>query len=226
MSAVLHMPSFTSSSYGLHDKNESFSPTFTSVNGRSSLSPTDEQKPPIAAGPKPWTPMPRPPGNSYHSPSSDSNASTVSSGDGSPDSPNKRRRSGSEEDDHFRPSPEGAVTASRQLPRPFQSTGRAGTAMEPPQQRNLPPLSRLETERRWATEPREMPHNNYQEFQRREPHPAEPFRAVSPTRMPGTSDPNELEDPTATEVTRAGVQVELKKRKRVCFLDILCSLTS
>lgn len=209
-----HMPAFASS-YGLHDKNESFSPAFTSVNGPSSLSPTDDQKPPIATGTKPWTPVPRPSGNSYHSPSSDSSASTVSSGEGSPDSPNKRRRSASEEDDHFRRSPDEAVTASRQLPPPYQTTGRAGTTMEPPPQRSLPPLGRPETERRWATEPREMSHNTYQDFQRREPRPTEPFHAVSPTRMHAKTDLNELEDANATEVTRAGVQVELKKRKRV-----------
>ncbi|KAF1940187.1 trimeric LpxA-like protein [Clathrospora elynae] len=210
MSAVLHMHAFNSAPYG---------PAFTSVNGRSSLSPIDEQKPPpLATEATNWSPVSRPAAEiAYHSLSSESSISTASSGEKSPETPNKRRRSVSEEEDRLQRSPDETAAAPRQLPRPYLPANRDGlTSMEAPQ-RNLPPLTRPEGERRWATEPRELPHNSYQEFQHREPRPERlnnGMLPISPTRMDRVGESLEMDDTNAMEVTRAGVQVELKKRKR------------
>lgn len=91
--------------------------------------------------------------------------------------------------------------------------------MENPQHHTLAPLDRPEAERPWATEPREMPHNGYQDRQHRQPHPAETVHNGLPpgprAYMSTTGSPNGLEEERMTEMTRAGVQVELKKRKRV-----------
>ena len=88
--------------------------------------------------------------------------------------------------------------------------------MDAPQQRSLPPLGRPDAERRWQTEPRELPHTGHQHFEHREPRPTDPIRNGMPPDAHGPMDStteNELDD--STEVTRAGVHVELKKRKRV-----------
>ena len=201
MSAVLHMTAFNSAPHG---------PAFTSVNGRSSLSPTEDQKTAIAAISSTWSPVSRDPEKTHHSPSSDSSSSTVTSGDRSPESPNKKRRTVSEEDNCARQSPDEVTAGSRQLPRPFQLSG-----MENPQP------SRPESDRRWATEPRELHQQPYSrhDFQHREPRPTEP---ISNGKLSATHDDDspEPEDANATELTRAGVQVELKKRKRVSLLTL------
>jgi hypothetical protein len=186
-------------------------PAFTSVNGRSSLSPTEDQETAIAAISSTWSPVSRDPEKTHHSPSSGSSSSTVTSGDRSPESPNKKRRTVSEEDDCARQSPDEVTAGSRQLPRPFQLTG-----METPQPRSqAEQLSRPESDRRWATEPRELHQQPYSrhDFQHREPRPTEP---VSNGKLSASHDDDspESEDANATELTRAGVQVELKKRKR------------
>jgi hypothetical protein len=205
MSAVLHMTAFNSDSHG---------PAFTSVNGRPSLSLTEDQKPLIAAQSTTWSPSSQGPEQGYHSPSSDTSSSTVTSGDRSPESPNnnKRRRSATAEDKCAARSPENITAPSRQLPRPFQLTN-----MENPQQRSqTDTMSRPESDRRWQTEPRELhqQHYNHHDFQHREPRPTEPFPNDKPSAADDLDSP-EQEDTNATEVTRAGVQVELKKRKRV-----------
>ena len=90
--------------------------------------------------------------------------------------------------------------------------------MENSQQHVLAPLDRSEAERRWATEPREVPHTGYQELQHRQPRPTEPVHNGMPSvphAYMGASSPNGMEEERTTEMTRAGVQVELKKRKRV-----------
>jgi hypothetical protein len=210
MSTVLHMPAFNSAPHG---------PAFTSVNGRLSLSPPDDQKPSVAAKSSTWTMVSPDPEPNHHSPDSDTSASTVSSGDKSPDSsdktrsspenPNKRRRSGSEEEAYSQHSPDQTTAGPRQLPPPYQPLNR-NTAMsiEAPQLPSLPPLGRPDVERRWQTEPRELPHATHH-FQPREPRPTEPTRN-------NAMSPESREIIEATEFTRAGVQVELKKRKRVC----------
>jgi len=88
--------------------------------------------------------------------------------------------------------------------------------MDAPQQRSLPPLGRPDPERRWQTEPRELPHTAHQHFEHRDPRPTDPIRNGMPPDAHGSIDTTaetELDD--STEVTRAGVHVELKKRKRV-----------
>ncbi|RAR02992.1 maltose o-acetyltransferase [Stemphylium lycopersici] len=202
MSTVLYMPAFNTAPHG---------PAFTSVNGRSSLSPTDEQRPPVVAKSSTWSPPARDQDTSNHSPRSDSSASTVSSGDRSPENANKRRRSTSVEESVARRSPDEAVASSRRLPHPYQPVNRDTlSAMEAPQQRSLPPLGRLDVERRWQTEPRELPHTGHQHHvEHLERRPTEPVRSSL-----GSIVELEQDDTSATEVTRAGVQVELKKRKR------------
>jgi hypothetical protein len=208
---VLHMPAFNTAPHG---------PAFTSVNGPSSVSPTEDQKPPIVAKSSTWSPASRGPETSYHSPRSDTSPSTVSSRDRSPESVNKRRRSASEEETILRRSPGELVAGSRQLPNPFQSVSRDThtTTMDAPQQPSLPPLGRPDAERRWQTEPRELPHTGHQHFDQREPRPAESARPSVPSDTHariGSAGETDPDDANTTEVTRAGVQVELKKRKRV-----------
>ncbi|KAH6875339.1 maltose O-acetyltransferase [Alternaria rosae] len=215
MSTILHMPAFNSAPHG---------PAFTSVNGRLSLSPPDEKKTAVAAKPAAWSPVSPDPEPQHHSrsPESDTSSSTVGSGDRSPDSsdktrsspenPNKRRRSGSEEDAYGQHSPDQKTAGPRQLPLPYQPLNRNTTlSMEAPPLPTLPPLGRPDAERRWQTEPRELPHAAHQHFQHREPHPIEHTRTndMSPESQSLSRDMIE-----ETEFTRAGVQVELKKRKR------------
>lgn len=216
---MLHMPAFNPAPYGLKDKTaDSFAPAFTSVNGRMSVSPTNEHKPAVSGGATTWSPVSRPPENGYRS-SSNSASPTISSGDVSPDSPNsKRRRSHSIEHNHVRLSPDDSAAASKHHPAHHSTARDEKLSMEAPQQRNLPPVERPDAERRWATEPRELPHNGYQELQHREPRPTEPAHSalppVSHVSMGPMSDSNGHDDTSPTELTRAGVQVELKKRKR------------
>ncbi|KAI0584538.1 WbbJ Acetyltransferase [Pyrenophora tritici-repentis] len=202
MTTVLRMPAFNSAPHG---------PAFTSVNGPSSVSPTDEQKPDIVAvKSNTWSPPSRAVDTTYHSPSSTS-PPTLASGDGSPDGSNKRRWSISENDHLVK-----VHSPDRQLPPPYPSAARAPlTSMEAPQQRSLPPLARPDPERRWQTEPRELPHAGHQHFEHREPRPADPIRNGIPPDAHGPIDSTTENDVDhSTEVTRAGVHVELKKRKR------------
>lgn len=222
MSTVLHMPSFSSSPYGLPEKNvESFAPAFTSVNGRSPTSPpTNEQRLPFPVVNANRTSVSRAPDHVYRS-STSSASPTSSEGDKSPTSPNKRRHSDSEEDSYVQISPIDA-TAGRYSSTQYQS-GKL-PSMENPQHRTLPPLDRLEAERRWATEPRDMPYNGYQELQPREPRPTEPQTtesrsteprsAVAQGPMGNVSELHDHEQTNVVDATRAGVQVEPKRRKR------------
>ncbi|KAI4714518.1 hypothetical protein J4E89_000198 [Alternaria sp. Ai002NY15] len=209
------MPAFNSAPHG---------PAFTSVNGRLSLSPPDEKKPAVAAKPSAWSPVSPDLEPKHHSrsPESDTSSSTVGSGDRSPDSsdktrsspehPNKRRRSGSEEDAYGQHSPDQRTAGPRRLPLPYQPLNRNTTmSMEAPPLPTLPPLGRPDAERRWQTEPRELPHAAHQHFQRHESRPIEHTRTndMSPDSQSLSRDMIE-----ETEFTRAGVQVELKKRKR------------
>jgi hypothetical protein len=90
-------------------------------------------------------------------------------------------------------------------------------SMEAPQLPSLPPLGRPDAERRWQTEPRELPHASHQHFQHREPRPTEPARSNDMSPESHSMSRDMVEE---TEFTRAGVQVELKKRKRVRPLSL------
>ncbi|CBX92088.1 hypothetical protein IAQ61_000276 [Plenodomus lingam] len=222
MSTVLQVQPFSSSPFGLREKNiESFAPAFTSVNGRHSSSPpsTDLKSTP-SIGAAAWSPSaPRPQNGSD---SSGNSVSPTMTGSASPDSPNKKRRSEPREDEYARPSPDQPVGPTKQQIVPYQPVAppQSGHASkEDTHHRTLPPLERSDMERRWATEPRDLPQNGYQDMQRRETRPAEPTHNPGPSNPPHAlvkvmSDPH-YEDEHAREIARAaGIQVELKKRKR------------
>ncbi len=228
MSKVIHMPAFNPTPYGLKEKAaESFAPAFTSVNGRNSMSPTNDQNSAATRGGAPtWSSVSRPLENGYQS-SSSSASPTISSGETSPkstNSNNKRRRSVSE-DHHHTHSPESTSTSATRPQPIYQPTGPLSglLTMENSQHRNLPlPAPPApEAERRWVIHPREPSNASYQETQQHEARPTSSAHNDGPSTAHGSmgtmSDPNGHEE---TEVTRAGVHVELKKRKRVSFLQI------
>ncbi|KAI8930590.1 hypothetical protein NX059_012200 [Plenodomus lindquistii] len=139
----------------------------------------------------------------------------------SPESPNKRRRSVSPHAEYTRKSSENSTMPARHLltsyPQgaPHQS---AHPSKDSTQQRTLPSLERSDIERRWATEPRELPQNAYQDVQRSDVRPTEPLHNGGSSN-PAHSIMNVLsetnyDDEHARELARAGVQVHVKKRKR------------
>ncbi|KAJ4365007.1 hypothetical protein N0V83_008623 [Neocucurbitaria cava] len=211
------MPAFNPTPYGLKEKNaESFAPAFTSVNGRTSISPiSNEAKPTQPTEPAAWS---QPLDNGYRS-SSDSVSPTISSGNRSPESLSKRTHAEFDEDSQARRSPADSGSGRGHPSGPYHPMSREETPrMEHPQQHTLAPLDRSEAERRWATEPREMPQNGYQDLQHRQPRPTEPVQnslpPVSYASMGPMGSPSSRDEERVTETTRAGVQVELKKRKR------------
>lgn len=91
--------------------------------------------------------------------------------------------------------------------------------MDHPRDLTLPPIDRREPERRWNTEPLEVPYKSYQ--QESKPRSTvdlgdkiTPSVPSSHTPRPVIDDLNEPEREGTMETTRAGVQVEMKKRKR------------
>ncbi|KAF2849016.1 maltose O-acetyltransferas-like protein [Plenodomus tracheiphilus IPT5] len=221
MSTVLQMQTFTSTPFSLREKNiDSFAPAFTSVNGRNERTPpSHDPKPTLSTGATTWSPSARRPEDDHRS-TGDSASPTMSDG-GSPDSPNKRRRSDPGEDGYARPSPDGPAGPAKHHVATYQPVAlhQGGPpSKENAQQRTLPPLERADIERRWATEPRELPQSAYQEMQRHDNRPTEPFQKGGPSNPTHSllnvlSEPN-YDDEHAREMARAGVQVELKKRKR------------
>ena len=148
-----------------------------------------------------WGPVPRDPSSR---PASHSISPTMTSGDRSPDSPFKRKRSHSPEDQRPRGS-------SREWPTP---AGPSPTVSYPeqrpslePHQRTLPPIDRLQPERRWTADPTE-----YLEHHHHDPRPLEPPHHMPPSHM---SDPNEYEE-GATDQHRMDQHPDQKKvgRKR------------
>lgn len=207
---MLHMPSFSSSPYGMPEKKvESFAPAFTSVNGRSPTSPPKEQKLPFPVNTA-RSPVSRAPDNEYRSPDG-SDSTSSSSHSESPTSPNKRRRADSEEDGYVKVSPDSA-TAPNYPPTQYHS-GKL-PSMETTQQRTLPPLERSEAERRWATEPRELSHSAFHELQPREARPTEPASSGPQGPILNASELNGHEQSINPEMIRPGMQGEPKRRKR------------
>ncbi|KAF2018058.1 hypothetical protein BU24DRAFT_164138 [Aaosphaeria arxii CBS 175.79] len=150
--------------------------------------------------------------------------------DGSPQSPGKRKRSKSTEISSPYPSPTGDSTQSRQHRLDSyasasrddspQSISQARPVMEPPIQRTLPPMDVAERDRAW---PPQESHNrspeSYPDPQYRDPRAMEPNREPNREPHPGTIPQSngstiESERSSTTEITRAGVQVDPKKRKR------------
>lgn len=211
MSTALHMPAFNPPPYGLKENIDSFAPAFTSVNGQTSMSPISND-PKLSLSGGPWNSVSRPSEISYHS--SSSSTSPASSGrEDSPLSPGKRKRSDSEDNSHIT-----SAGNSKPYSSPYQPVNQElSSRMDISQQRTLPPIDRPEGERRWATEPREVPHNGYQEQQSQEQRSMDPSQGIRPPlHSSNGSTPPRHEGSVPTEMTRAGVQVEIKKRKRVC----------
>ena len=196
MSAVLHLPVLnTQAPYMLKEKPvESFAPAFTAVNGRASppSPPTSTTAKAMSARQSPsHYPEQRQSENEYRSDISSTSPDT-SSGESSPDSPKKRRRTESIEADH---------------------SPRSG--MEAPQHHPLPPIDRAgQHEQRWTAEP--QPRSGYQEM--RDPRPMEPIHAsMPPMASPHApmGEMNGVEPANMVEMNRAGVQqIDAKKRKR------------
>jgi hypothetical protein len=196
MSAVLHLPVInTQNPYMQKDKAvESYAPAFTPVNRRGSP-PSPRASASTAAMNARVSPVHYPkqisPEEQYHSLSPTSSAQ-LSSGESSPDSPKKRKRS-----------------------EPVENSG-AVRGMETPQHRALPPIDRfVEHERRWTAEPQTL--NGYQELG--DPRPVEPINGSMPPMAAAhvpLDETNGLEPENSTDASRAGVQQHLdaKRRKR------------
>ncbi|KAF2844159.1 hypothetical protein T440DRAFT_523715 [Plenodomus tracheiphilus IPT5] len=77
---------------------------------------------------------------------------------------------------------------------------------------------RSEIERRWATEPRQLPQSAYRDVQRHEPRPTESFQSRGPSNsthsLLNVSSNANYDDEDAQDLARPGVQVGLNKRKR------------
>lgn len=143
----------------------------------------------------------------------------------SPTSPGKRKRSSSSEEDRPYHSPGESVPSRRRLDS-YASVARSDSpitvaqvqqlAMDHQQSRTLPPMDRADSP--WPPS-RDGP-NGYPDPQNRDPRPMEPPQdnmhpnSGPPSQLNGI-DPNGPERSSTTEITRAGVQVDPKKRKRV-----------
>ncbi|KAF1955622.1 hypothetical protein CC80DRAFT_87932 [Byssothecium circinans] len=177
--------------------------------------PSREDRPPVRAGTDNST-------NSIHSLSP-----TSSEHDNSPTSPTKRKRSSSSEDERSYHSPGGPVVSRPRLDSyASQQQGDSPTTisqvhqltMERPPSRTLPPLDRIETDRTWPP-PHNGPRNGYHEAHHRDPRPMELASDAirdshTDIHMPAMDSSDGFERSSTTEMTRAGVQVDPKKRKR------------
>ncbi|KAF2844242.1 maltose O-acetyltransferas-like protein [Plenodomus tracheiphilus IPT5] len=221
MSTILQMQSFPSSPFGLREKNfESFAPAFTSNNGRSSRSPpSNDTRETSSTGVTPWTSdAPKP--QDGVDPSRNSTSPPMANG-ASPEDPNKRTCSGPDPDESARPSPDDSTGPANHPPIAYQPAAlhHAGhSSKDNTLQRTLPALDRSEIERRWATEPRQLPQSAYRDVQRHEPRPTESFQSRGPSNsthslLNVSSDAN-YDDEDAQDLARPGVQVGLNKRKR------------
>ncbi|KAH6639503.1 maltose O-acetyltransferas-like protein [Boeremia exigua] len=197
MSAVLHMPAINTAPFMLKEKlGDPFTPAFTAVNGRPS-----PPSPHASTGPHgvtAWAAVPRDP---ISPPASHSITPAMANRDRSPDSPYKRKRSLSPE---ARPRGSSRETPPPCGPSPPVSYPEQRSALEP-HQRTLPPLDRLQSDRRWAAEPAE-----YQEHHHHEPRPLDPPHHMPPSHM---SDPNEY-DEGATDPNRLNQDSDQKRSGR------------
>ncbi|KAH8727325.1 hypothetical protein GQ44DRAFT_102258 [Phaeosphaeriaceae sp. PMI808] len=154
-----------------------------------------------------------------------SSSPTIASVDLSLNSPSKRmpsRLNGTSR------SPEELAAALRLLPGLYAPVGCGGLHIcQGPSQNTqlarqslLPPINQPKPKRRWTMESRELPHNDIQRPQHRDPRPMEPFQnKITPVPelhalMSSMSERGIAERASAIEPTRASVQVELKKSKR------------
>ncbi|KAH8726731.1 hypothetical protein GQ44DRAFT_725910 [Phaeosphaeriaceae sp. PMI808] len=125
-------------------------------------------------------------------------------------------------------SPEELAVALRPLLEPSAPVSCGGSpicqkrlqSVELVQQCMLPPIDHPGPNRRWTIESRELSHSDDQRLQHRDPHPIERFHSNTTqvvglyATMSSISESNGVEGASTTELTRAAVQVEPKKRKR------------
>ena len=166
----------------------------------------------------------------------------------------KRKRSGSPEDSQSDLSPEGSLVTRPRLdsyamvgrdesPRTVaqvqrlnldNSQARAQLNLKDLQARALPPMAsqdRPETERSW-TQPHDASHNGYRDHQHHDArrmdrsHDDMNSHQNPHAQLNGSEDPNDHEHSSTTEMTRAGVQVDPKKRKRVSCRFTTCDVAN
>lgn len=146
----------------------------------------------------------------------------------SPHSPTKRKRSSSVEDDQSYHSPDSVPAQARRRLDSYASGTRDSSpntapqvhpmAMEHSQQRTLPPMDRAEHDRNWPPRDSQDPNNAHYPNSRVVEMPQD---GMHPQSVPGSQangsmdSQHSLERSSTTEITRAGVQVDPKKRKRV-----------
>jgi hypothetical protein len=193
MSAVLQqLPLLhTQSPYMLKEKAaEPFAPAFTSVNGRASppSPPKAISTNGVSVRPSPSQHVDQRPFEHEYRAVSHPSPPKSSNGSSSPETPNKRRRSNSVDED--------------------QSPVRN---MDTPQHRLLPQIDHPgDHERRWTTEPQQ--HNGYQDMHERRP--MDPAHGSLPPIAAPHASVSDRDFESATETTRTGAQIDVKKRKR------------
>ncbi|KAF2787703.1 hypothetical protein K505DRAFT_122973 [Melanomma pulvis-pyrius CBS 109.77] len=148
--------------------------------------------------------------NGHHSVSS-----SLSDQDTAQHSPGKRKRSISTDDVHSYHSPDGTVRRRLDSYAPRDDSP-PNSAMERSQQRPLPPMDRVDRvdradhDRNWQRrESQDMPHANYSNSHRRDSQDME----TSPDSV-NPRPSSQMGNLDGVETTRAGVQVDPKKRKR------------
>ncbi|KAF2997307.1 Maltose acetyltransferase [Curvularia kusanoi] len=194
MSAVLHMPAINTAPFLKEKLGDPFAPAFTAVNGRPS--PSSPHTSTGTRGVTAWGPVSREPNSR---PASHSISPTMTNRDRSPDSPFRRKRSRSPEDQQPRGSSKEWPTPAG--PSPTVSYPEQRPSLEP-HQRTLPPIDQLQAERRWTADPSE-----YQEHHSR---PIEPPYHMPPSHM---SDPHEYEE-NASDLNRIDQHPDQRKTGR------------
>ncbi|KAF2280636.1 uncharacterized protein EI97DRAFT_3659 [Westerdykella ornata] len=139
-------------------------------------------------------------------------------GERSSHSPIKRKRSVSGEDDRSTSSPIPSPQQTRRrvgsYPSPETSPPMASSATMDQQQRTLPPISQAVAghDKKWSVAEVEaskpVPYQDPQE-----PHPTPHYQTPGPATIDHSQQTSQVS--STTEITRAGVQVDPKKRKRV-----------
>lgn len=177
-----------------------------------------------------WPPTTRPSENptqnGHHSVSP--RLSSEDDQDGSLDSSNKRKRHTPSEDERSYYSPESAPVQARRRLDSYSTVGRDVSpntqaqahrmSMEHPQTRTLPPIDRADYDRHWPRDTHPVSPTRWisPDSQGVSPNGTQSrdFRAIEPRDPNGPPSPG-MDPSSTTEITRAGVVVDPKKRKRV-----------
>lgn len=184
-----------------------------------------------------WTSGPRPSENRAQN-NQYSASPSLDERDRSPNSPGKRKRSTSSEEERFSRSPDGAPVQVRRRLDSYASVARDDSPntvsqihsshMEQSQQRTLPPMDRADHDRNWSQrESQDMGPNGAHYHHARDvgsPQDNMHPQSASAAQTNGSMDSQYAsERSSTTEITRAGVQVDPKKRKRVSPPDCYVS---